>query len=108
MPPRGSIGLATKPWPVLLDHYNNRYYRGYDQTPERGEIFRPYQGHPLKGGAHRRRTLPFSRPTPARAAKSAADDDSYDLSKEACFYLNASQAPWNRHFHMYDYIVKEL
>jgi putative membrane protein len=22
MPPRGSIGLATKPWPVLLDHYS--------------------------------------------------------------------------------------
>jgi hypothetical protein len=22
MQPKGSIGLATKPWPVLLDHYN--------------------------------------------------------------------------------------
>ena len=37
-----------------------------------------------------------------------ADNDSYDLGQGAGFYLNASQAPWNRHFHMYDYIVKEL
>ncbi|MEX1670096.1 S-formylglutathione hydrolase [Zhongshania guokunii] len=37
-----------------------------------------------------------------------ANDDSYDLGQGAGFYVNASQAPWNRHFHMYDYIVKEL
>lgn len=37
-----------------------------------------------------------------------ADDDGYDLGKGAGFYLNATQAPWNRHYHMYDYIVKEL
>lgn len=37
-----------------------------------------------------------------------ANDASYDLGQGAGFYVNASQAPWNRHFHMYDYIVNEL
>jgi len=37
-----------------------------------------------------------------------ANDDSYDLGQGASFYLNASQAPWNSHYQMYDYIVNEL
>ena len=37
-----------------------------------------------------------------------ADDDAYDLGKGAGFYLNATQEPWSKHYHMYDYIVKEL
>jgi S-formylglutathione hydrolase len=37
-----------------------------------------------------------------------ADDEAYDLGKGAGFYVNATQAPWNRHYQMYDYIVKEL
>jgi len=37
-----------------------------------------------------------------------ADDEGYDLGQGAGFYVNATQAPWNRHYHMYDYIVKEL
>jgi len=37
-----------------------------------------------------------------------ADDAGYDLGQGAGFYLNASQPPWNRHYHMYDYVVKEL
>lgn len=34
--------------------------------------------------------------------------DDYALGQGAGFYLNATQEPWNKHFHMYDYIVKEL
>jgi len=37
-----------------------------------------------------------------------ADDDGYDLGQGAGFYLNATQAPWNRHYHMYDYVLNEL
>lgn len=37
-----------------------------------------------------------------------ANDDSYDLGQGAGFYVNATQAPWNRHYHMYDYVVNEL
>jgi len=39
-----------------------------------------------------------------------ADDENgaYDLGLGAGFYVNASEAPWNAHYRMYDYIVKEL
>ncbi len=37
-----------------------------------------------------------------------ADDETYDLGQGASFYVNATQAPWNRHYQMYDYIVHEL
>jgi S-formylglutathione hydrolase len=37
-----------------------------------------------------------------------ANDDGYDMGQGAGFYLNATQAPWSSHFHMYDYIVDEL
>ncbi len=32
----------------------------------------------------------------------------YDFGLGAGFYVNATQAPWNKHYHMYDYITKEL
>lgn len=35
-------------------------------------------------------------------------EGSYDFGLGAGFYVNATQAPWNRHYHMYDYVVKEL
>jgi S-formylglutathione hydrolase len=37
-----------------------------------------------------------------------ADADGYDLGKGAGFYLNATRAPWTRHYRMYDYVVDEL
>ncbi len=37
-----------------------------------------------------------------------ADNENYDLGKGAGFYLNATQAPWSKHYQMYDYIVDEL
>lgn len=37
-----------------------------------------------------------------------ADDDAYDLGQGAGFYVNATQSPWSRHYHMYDYVLKEL
>jgi S-formylglutathione hydrolase len=35
-------------------------------------------------------------------------DGEYDMGLAAGFYLNATQEPWSRHYHMYDYITKEL
>jgi S-formylglutathione hydrolase len=35
-------------------------------------------------------------------------DGEYDMGIAAGFYLNATQQPWSRHYHMYDYITKEL
>ena len=37
-----------------------------------------------------------------------ADDAGYDLGKGAGFYLNATQAPWDAHYRMYDYLRDEL
>lgn len=37
-----------------------------------------------------------------------ADNEAYDLGQGAGFYVNATQAPWSKHYHMYDYIVDEL
>ncbi len=36
------------------------------------------------------------------------DADSYDLGQGAGFYLNATEQPWNVHYRMYDYILREL
>jgi S-formylglutathione hydrolase len=35
-------------------------------------------------------------------------DGAYDFGLGAGFYVNATQPPWNRHYHMYDYVTKEL
>lgn len=35
-------------------------------------------------------------------------DGSYDMGLGAGFYLNATEAPWSRHYRMYDYVVMEL
>lgn len=35
-------------------------------------------------------------------------DATYDFGLGAGFYLNATQAPWDKHYHMYDYVVNEL
>lgn len=37
-----------------------------------------------------------------------ADAEGYDLGKGAGFYLNATQAPWQRHYRMDDYVTAEL
>mmetsp|Transcript_43777 Transcript_43777/g.137460 ORF Transcript_43777/g.137460 Transcript_43777/m.137460 type:complete len:202 (-) Transcript_43777:512-1117(-) len=46
--------------------------------------------------------------TSPRGAGIAGEDDSYDFGSGAGFYLNATAAPWNTHYHMYEYIVNEL
>jgi S-formylglutathione hydrolase len=32
----------------------------------------------------------------------------WDFGLGAGFYVNATQAPWSKHYHMYDYVTKEL
>ncbi len=36
------------------------------------------------------------------------NDDAYDLGQGAGLYLDATQAPWNTHFRMESYLIKEL
>jgi S-formylglutathione hydrolase len=35
-------------------------------------------------------------------------DDSYDFGSGAGFYVDATQAPWSEHYHMYTYVTSEL
>ncbi|KXO06583.1 S-formylglutathione hydrolase [Moritella sp. JT01] len=35
-------------------------------------------------------------------------DQAYDFGLGAGFYVNATQAPWNTHYQMYDYVLNEL
>ncbi|WP_415234364.1 S-formylglutathione hydrolase [Pseudorhodobacter sp.] len=37
-----------------------------------------------------------------------ADDDAFDLGQGAGFYVNATEAPWARHFQMWEYLTEEL
>ncbi|MPY22754.1 S-formylglutathione hydrolase [Shewanella psychropiezotolerans] len=47
-------------------------------------------------------------PDTSPRGRDVADDEGYDLGQGAGFYVNATQAPWNKHYQMYDYIVHEL
>jgi len=47
-------------------------------------------------------------PDTSPRGEGVANDDGYDLGQGAGFYLNATQAPWSAHYHMYDYISSEL
>ena len=35
-------------------------------------------------------------------------EGAYDFGMGAGFYVNATQAPWSEHYHMYDYVTQEL
>jgi len=47
-------------------------------------------------------------PDTSPRGEAVADDEAYDLGQGAGFYVNATKAPWNSHFRMYDYITEEL
>src|SRR5699024_1535966 len=64
-----------------------------------------------KAGAQRAAAelgLALVAPDTSPRGEDVADDEAYDLGQGAGFYLNATQAPWAAHYHMYDYVVDEL
>lgn len=46
--------------------------------------------------------------TSPRGLDLPGEHDSYDFGSGAGFYVNATQAPWSSHYHMYDYVTEEL
>ena len=46
--------------------------------------------------------------TSPRGANLPGEADSWDFGLAAGFYLDATQAPWNRYYRMYSYITEEL
>lgn len=47
-------------------------------------------------------------PDTSPRGEAVADDPAYDLGQGAGFYVDASEAPWRRHFSMYSYVAHEL
>ncbi|MGK0249000.1 MAG: S-formylglutathione hydrolase [Oleispira sp.] len=93
LPPQASTGIKV---PVLY------WLSGLTCTDE---------NFMLKAGAQRLAAelgIAIVAPDTSPRGEGVADDEGYDLGQGAGFYVNATQAPWNRHFQMYDYVVKEL
>ncbi|GAA0212788.1 S-formylglutathione hydrolase [Kangiella japonica] len=64
-----------------------------------------------KAGAHKMAAelgIAIVAPDTSPRGDDVANDDAYDLGQGAGFYLNATQAPWDKHYRMYDYINDEL
>lgn len=95
MPPQAVVGGA--PVPVLY------WLSGLTCTEE---------NFILKAGAQRvAAELGIAIVTPdtsPRGLDIPGDSDSYDFGVGAGFYVNATQKPWSRNYHMYSYIAQEL
>ncbi len=64
-----------------------------------------------KAGAFRKAAelgIAIVAPDTSPRGENVTDDEDYDLGQGAGFYVNATQAPWNLHYQMYDYVVSEL
>ena len=64
-----------------------------------------------KAGTHRIAAelgIAIVAPDTSPRGEGVADDESYDLGQDAGFYVNATEAPWSRHYQMYDYVLGEL
>ncbi len=46
--------------------------------------------------------------TSPRGASIPGESESWDFGLGAGFYVNATQAPWSKHYRMYDYVLVEL
>lgn len=46
--------------------------------------------------------------TSPRGAGIPGEDDSWDFGTGAGFYVNATKAPWNKNYRMYDHVTKEI
>ena len=65
----------------------------------------------VKAGAQRHAAehgLMLVAPDTSPRGEGVPDDPDYDLGQGAGFYLDATQAPWSRHFRMYSYVADEL
>ncbi|PWG03788.1 S-formylglutathione hydrolase [Sphingosinicella humi] len=52
--------------------------------------------------------LIFVAPDTSPRGDDVADDEAYDFGKGAGFYVDATEAPWSKHFRMESYITREL
>jgi S-formylglutathione hydrolase len=65
----------------------------------------------VKAGAQRHAAehgLMLIAPDTSPRGEGVPDDPGYDLGQGAGFYVDATQAPWSRHFRMHSYVADEL
>jgi S-formylglutathione hydrolase len=65
----------------------------------------------VKAGAYRvaaEMGLMIVAPDTSPRGEGVPDDDAYDLGQGAGFYVDATEAPWSTHFHMYSYVTRDL
>lgn len=66
----------------------------------------------IKAGAQRRAAelglMLVATDTSPRGVPLPGDSDSWDFGVGAGFYLDATQAPWSKHYRMYSYVTSEL
>jgi S-formylglutathione hydrolase len=66
----------------------------------------------MKAGAHRIAAelglMLIAPDTSPRGVKLPGDNDSWDFGVGAGFYVDATEAPWARHYRMYSYVTQEL
>jgi len=46
--------------------------------------------------------------TSPRGCELTGEEDDWDFGTGAGFYLNATRIPWKKHYHMYDYVIRDL
>jgi S-formylglutathione hydrolase len=92
LPPQAEAG----PVPVLW------YLSGLTCTHENAMTKGGFQSHAARHGV----AVVF--PDTSPRGNGVADDEAYDLGIGAGFYLNATQGPWQPHFRMYDYVLRDL
>jgi len=67
---------------------------------------------PIKAGAQRLASelglILIAPDTSPRGASAPGEDDAWDFGTGAGFYLDATQAPWAKHYRMHSYLVDEL
>ena len=51
---------------------------------------------------------PDTSPRDPQGSLGVADDPAYDLGQGAGFYVDATEAPWSRHYRMQSYVAEEL
>jgi S-formylglutathione hydrolase len=52
--------------------------------------------------------LIFVAPDTSPRGEGVPDDEAYDFGQGAGFYVDATEAPWDRHFRMHSYVTEEL
>ena len=86
--------VARQPWPVLF------YLSGLTCNWENATTKAGFQRAAAEHG------IVIVAPDTSPRGDDVPDDTGYDLGKGAGFYLDATQAPWSKHFRMYQYEAK--